>query len=270
MMKLNVYMALWGLHGSFEELCSKAAEAGFTGIECPLPPQEREEEFRKALQSHSLGYIAQVVSGGDSVEDHIRSFQEQVERTAAFQPVHIVSHSARDRMSDAEQDTFFESALRTEEQHGMIIAHETHRHRAMFTPWTTARLLRKFPELKITADFSHWTNVCESLLGDLEEDLALAIRHTHHIHGRIGHTQGPQVPHPGAPEWTRERECFEGWWESMLKHRSEQGETVTTFTPEFGPVPYMPTLAFTNQPVSSLWEVNLWMAHRAGERFASL
>lgn len=84
------------------------------------------------------------------MEDHIRSFKEQVERTAAFEPVHIVSHSARDCMSDAEQDHFFDSALCIEEQHGVMIAHETHRHRAMFTPWTTARLLRKFPELKIS------------------------------------------------------------------------------------------------------------------------
>ena len=43
----------------------------------------------------------------------------------------------------------------------------------MFTPRATVKSLKQFPELKITADFSHFTCVCESLLHDQEEDLAL-------------------------------------------------------------------------------------------------
>ncbi|WP_281888677.1 sugar phosphate isomerase/epimerase [Paenibacillus sp. YYML68] len=265
-MKLELYKALWGMSGTFHEMLCKAAEAGYDGIESPLPAPERETEFRNALEHYSLQYIAQVFTAG---EDHAASLKEQVERAATFKPVHIVSHSARDKMSELEQDRFFEQALRIEADHGIVLAHETHRHRSMFAPWTTARLLRKFPELRLTADFSHWTNVCESLLHDMEEELALAIRHTHHIHGRVGFSQGPQVPHPGAPEYTLELERFEGWWKQMLDIRAAQGEAVTTVTPEFGPVPYMHTLAFTNQPVASQWDVNEWMASRFRELFAA-
>ena len=35
-----------------------------------------------------------------------------------------------------------------------------------------------------------------------------------------------------------------------------------TFTPEFGPPGYMPTLPYTKQPVADLWELNAWMARR--------
>ncbi|CAM3729013.1 MULTISPECIES: sugar phosphate isomerase/epimerase family protein [Paenibacillus] len=258
-MKLQLYKALWGMEGTYRDQFKRAADAGYTGIEAPMPLPEQEEEFREALQAYSLSYIAQIFTDG---EDHIQSFKKQVERAIGFQPQFIVSHSARDRMSDSEQDRFFDAALRIESDNAIVVAHETHRHRAMFSPWTTARLLNKFPQLRITADFSHWTNVCESLLEDMEEEIALAITHTHHIHGRIGFSQGPQVPHPGAPEWTAERERFEGWWKRIFSYRLSQGESVSTMTPEFGPVPYMPTLAYTKQPVADLWDVNEWIATR--------
>jgi hypothetical protein len=32
-----------------------------------------------------------------------------------------------------------------------------------------------------------------------------------------------------------------------------------TFTAEFGPPGYMPTVPFTGKPVADLWEVNQWM-----------
>ncbi|MGG1554022.1 sugar phosphate isomerase/epimerase family protein [Paenibacillus ferrarius] len=264
-MKIELFKALWGMSGTYHEMFGKAAEAGYRGIEAPMPSADRECEFRQGLEHYSLQYIAQIFTDG---EDHASSLKEQVKRAAAFNPVHIVSHSARDKMSELEQDRFFEQALRIEADNGIVLAHETHRHRSMFAPWTTARLLRKFPELRITADFSHWTNVCESLLHDMEEEMTLAVRHAHHIHGRIGFSQGPQVPHPGAPEWSKELERFESWWKQIIDYRAAQGESVTTVTPEFGPVPYMPTLAFSNQPVVSLWDVNEWMAARIREQFA--
>lgn len=265
-MKLDLYKSLWGLEGSFDELLSRAAEAGFVGVETVLPAKEQEADFRKALERNRLAYIVQIHTFGP---DHAESFAELASRAASFGPVHIVSQSARDKMSEAEQDRFFERALEVERKLGVPIAHETHRHRAMFAPWTTARLLRKFPDLKLTVDFSHWTNVCESLLEDMEDYIRIAIRHAYHIHARVGHAQGPQVPHPGGKEWARELARFEGWWQQIIDLRSGQGHDRQTITPEFGPRPYMPVLPFTGVPVCDLWEVNLWMAGRLRERFGS-
>jgi hypothetical protein len=42
----------------------------------------------------------------------------------------------------------------------------------------------------------------------------------------------------------------------------------STFTPNYGPPPYLHTLPHTNVPVASLSEVCDWQANRAREQFA--
>ncbi|CAH1200549.1 hypothetical protein PAECIP111893_01437 [Paenibacillus plantiphilus] len=265
MMELELFKALWGMEGTYEEQFARAAAAGYAGIEAPLPAISQEGEFIELLNRYDFQYIAQVFTGGD----HIASFEEQVMSAARFKPIMIVSHSARDCMTEGEQDRFFAAAIEAEERVAIPIGHETHRQRAMFTPWTTARLLRKFPELKITADFSHWVNVCESYLDDQEDNLTIAMERTIHIHGRIGYPEGPQVPHPGAPEYRTELQLFLGWWKGILLCQLKAGRPFATFTAEFGPPGYMHTLPFTNTPVSDLWEVNQWMTEFVSEKFMS-
>ena len=264
-MELHLYKALWGMNGTYADMFDRIAAAGYTGIEAGPPQEGQEEEFMSLLERHGLSYIAQVYSGG---EDHIGSFQQQARRVAAFEPVLIVSHSARDCMTEAEQDRFFGAALETEAEIGIPVGHETHRHRSMFTPWTTGRLLRKFPELRIAADFSHWLNVCESHLDDQREHLELAIERTVHIHGRIGFPQGPQVPHPASPGHRRELELFTGWWKEILSRQARAGKAYATFTAEFGPPDYMPTIPLTDMPIADLWEVNQWMSDYMAAKFA--
>ena len=41
------------------------------------------------------------------------------------------------------------------------VVFETHRTRLLYAPWTTARYCEAIPELRITADFSHFTTVAE-------------------------------------------------------------------------------------------------------------
>ncbi|WP_127490717.1 sugar phosphate isomerase/epimerase family protein [Paenibacillus glycanilyticus] len=265
-MKLHVYKALWGMEGTYEEQLGKASAAGYYGIEAPLPPENDEHSFKQLLKRYDLSYIAQIVTHGD----HSSSFAELVKRAATFQPVHIVAHSAKDSMSEDDQDRFYEQALRVEQEWEIPIGHETHRGRAMFTPWTTARLLRKFPELRITADFSHWVNVCESHLEDQEEDIALAVSKTIHIHGRVGYPEGPQIPHPASPYFQKELKLFMGWWQDIFRHQKDNGRANATFTAEFGPPGYMHTDPFTNKPIADLWEVNEWMADMVKENFNRL
>lgn len=264
-MELKRFKALWGMEGTYAELLGRAADAGYEGIETAPPPPAQQEEFMALLERHRLAFIAQVYTGQDASAD----FKSQVEYAARFKPLAIVSHSAKDSMEPEAQDRFFGEALDTEARCGIPIGHETHRQRAMFTPWTTARLLKKFPELRITADFSHWVNVCESHLADQEENMALALARTIHIHGRIGYPEGPQVPHPAAPEYQAELALFLGWWREIAANRARSGAPLLTFTAEFGPPGYMPTLPFANTPVAELWEVNQWMTDTFTAQFQS-
>ena len=265
-MKIKSIKSLWGMEGSLERQFELIASTGYDGIESPLPnmiekffgfPAD-EKLFRRLLEQYELHYVAMVFTDGIN---HAQSFSEQVERAADWAPIIINSHSARDSMTFDEQAGFFDRALTVEQQVGIPVGHETHRGRAMFTPWTTGALLRRFPELKLTADFSHWVCVCESLLDDQKDDLELAFKRTIHIHTRVGYAQGPQVPHPGAPEYSLELSTHEHWWKQIAKVHALAG-TQLTFTPEFGPPPYMPRIPFTNEPVADLWQVCQWMKER--------
>ena len=84
-------------------------------------------------------------------------------------------------------------------------------------------------------------------------------RHAQHIHARVGYDQGPQVPHPAAPEYAAALAAHQRCWEAIWTAQREQGLAVTTLTPEFGPDGYLHTLPFTQQPVANLWQVNSWM-----------
>lgn len=259
-MEIKLYKSLWGmesmpLRDSFERI----AAAGYHGVESGVPGADFLNEFKELLEEFKLDYIPLISTGGS---DHLASFFAGLERAAAFKPKLVISHSARDCMTDDEQDRFFAAALEAKRVHGVPVGHETHRHRAMFTPWTTARLLRRFADLKITADFSHWCCVCETLLEDQADALALAMERTIHIHARVGYAEGPQVPHPAAPEYSRELSAHEAWWKQIANRRSARGLPWTTITPEFGPPGYLHTLPFTNAPVADLWDVCFWMAGR--------
>ncbi|WP_306439359.1 MULTISPECIES: sugar phosphate isomerase/epimerase family protein [Paenibacillus] len=266
MMKIKSIKSLWGMEGSLESQFEQIAAAGYHGIESPVPSQlaitggvnVEEKRFRSLLEQYKLDYVSMVFTEGP---DHAESFRRQTEQAAALAPIMINSHSAKDAMPFDEQAAFFEKALAVEQRLGIPVGHETHRGRAMFTPWTTAALLREFPELKLTADFSHWVCVCESLLQDQKESLEMAFQRTIHVHSRVGYAQGPQVPHPAAPEYKTELSAHEDWWKQIIQARANSGMPLT-FTPEFGPPDYMPRLPFTGQPVADLWQVCLWMKER--------
>jgi sugar phosphate isomerase/epimerase len=255
-MQLKMFKATWGHTGSLSELFAKSAAAGYAGIECPPPNRDRETEFRELLERYSFEYIAQVATYG---EDHYAEFAELSARAVDFKPILIDCHSSRHGLKLEENVRFFEQAIAIEKQAGIPFAHETHRGRAMFTPWTTAELLRALPELKINADFSHWCCTCESLLGDQTDNVRLAISRAIHIHGRVGHRHGPQVSDPAAPEYAEELRAHTGWWLDICRNRLSEGSAYMTFTPEFGPPGYMPTLPYTKQPLIDMESVNEWM-----------
>ncbi|WP_145036507.1 hypothetical protein [Paenibacillus sp. Y412MC10] len=87
----------------------------------------------------------------------------------------------------------------------------------------------------------------------------LTISRSVHIHARVGYDQGPQVPHPAAPEYQQELLTHTRWWREIYQHRSKEGAECLSVTTEFGPPNYLHTLPFSNEPVANLWEVCDWM-----------
>lgn len=266
-MKLKLVKSLWGMEGTLAEKVRRIAEAGYVAIEAQVPGEDQLPEFLRLLSEHHLEFVAMVIT---EPPDHFASFRAKIEAARSLEPLQITVHGGKDWWPFELQKEFFAEALETERRIGLQVNHETHRGRPMFTPAATARLLREFPELYINADFSHFANVCESLLEDQTEDMALCISRARHLHGRVGHEEGPQVNDPRAPEWAAQLAAHDAWWDEIVRTRLRAGAEYFTFNPEFGPPNYMPTLPYTRQPVTDLWEVCLWMARRFESRYSSL
>ncbi len=263
-MKLKVFKSLWGMeHWSLEERFARIADAGYAGVESPPPGPEEEKLFRELLERYGLEYSSMAFTGGD----HLESLRSQLERAASFSPVLVNVHSAKDDMPYEEQLSFYRQAVEIERSFGIPVVHETHRGRAMYTPWTTERLLNDVSGLRLCADFSHWCVVCESLLEDQAERMAGITARASYVHARVGHAEGPQVNHPAAPEHAEALAAHDAWWRSIARHRRDEGADQLIFVPEFGPPGYLQTLPFTRQPVSDLWEVCLWMKNYLERRW---
>jgi hypothetical protein len=259
-MKLELVKSLWGMGGSLDRKLGAIVEAGYDGFEFDLPDAEGIPSLRAARGRHELKYLTLIRT---REPDHLASFERQLEDAARLDADLVSSSSGMDHMPRDEALRFFEGALEVASRFEVPVAHETHRQTALFTPWGTAALLEELPELRITADYSHWCCVAERMLDDQAENLAACSERAIHIHGRVGFPGGPQVGDPRAPENLDYLLRHEDWWRQIVRARLLAGAASISFDPEFGPPPtYMPAIPFSQEPVASLWDVCAWMADR--------
>jgi len=246
-------------------------EVGYEAIETPPFSEPERPAFLRLIKENSLQWVPQIssrdITNGGSVRNHLNSLRQQIEECLDHQPLFFNVHSGYDNWSPPEAEDFYGQILDIEQSIGVTVAHETHRGRYFGIPWQTRLILKQFPELRLTCDLSHWVCVCERLLPDLEETIALAARHCHHIHARVGYEQGPQVPDPSAPEYATHLNAHERWWDVIWQSQRVRGFAESTLTPEFGPPPYLHTLPHTNVPVADLANICDWMAQRQKNRF---
>jgi sugar phosphate isomerase/epimerase len=266
-MKLLLFRHLWGVEEPWESFFPKARAAGYHGIETHVPEGADRKRLKKVLKENGLRYIADIYTGGKDAAEHAASFEKLVDSAAGLDPLLVNSHSGRDSFSRSEAAHFFDRALAAERKAGVGVAHETHRGRILYNPWTTAALVDEYRDLKLNFDLSHWACVCERMLDTEEAILAKCAPRCLHIHARVGHEEGPQVSDPRAPEFAWHLEKHEGWWDLAWEARLAAGEKWSTLTPEFGPPGYMPTLPYTQAPVADLNAICDWHAQRQAARF---
>lgn len=274
-MRLMPVRHLWGVTEAWATFLPKAKATGYGAIETnilEMTPDQR-SELRARLADLGLGLVAQIftngfVPGGD-VATHVDSFRHQCDLALAMQPRLINCHSGRDAFTRDEAFDFFRRVTAHEAGLPVSVTHELHRGRIFYAPWSTAPILDAFPALNVTADFSHWVNVCERLIDDQLPAIHAVAAHCLHLHARIGHAEGPQVNDPRAPEWAGELAAHERWWDLCWSAMEHRGVSETTLTPEFGPPPYQPTAPYTRQPLADLPTICDWMMARQRDRFAS-
>jgi len=273
--ELQLFKTLWGYQGSLDSAAVQARAAGFVGLEgnADISPSRRNELWA-ALEAHQLRYIQEIVTAGDyvprrhaTVEEHLADVERQLNLGRMLTPQWVTIIGGCDAWSIEQSVRFFAEAQEIAARSNIPCSFETHRSRSLFNPWITLKILERLPELKLTCDFSHWVVVLErQLIDDWDAVLAVA-KQAHHIHARVGYAQGPQVPHPAAPEYAEDLKSHQRYWEAIWTQQMARGATQTTMTPEFGPDGYLHTLPFTQQAVSDLWEVNSWMGMTEKQHF---
>lgn len=275
-MKLKLIRHLWGVdltHG-LQHYIPRWREAGYEAIESSIRTVPDRAGFLRFLKESGFQWVPQIFSrdfvAGGSVDEHLDSLRIQIEECLDHGPIFFNAHSGYDNWSPAEAEEFYGRMLEMEKKLGVPVAHETHRLRWFGTPWQTRHILKLFPDLRLTCDFSHWVCVCERLLPDLDETIAMAARQCLHLHARVGFEEGPQVPDPSAPEYAVHLAAHERWWDVIWQAQRERGVAESFLTPEFGPPPYMHTLPHTNVPVADLATVCDWMASRQAGRFRQM
>ncbi len=269
-MQILFFCPRWGSeHLSWDNFCKKVSEEGYDGVEAGVPFEpELRNEMLTALKKYDLQLVGQYYQSFEKdFEEHKSSYEKHLANLLGVKPLKIDAQTGKDYFTIEQNTILFALAKKMTQESGISIAHETHRNKALFSANDTKRILQQIPDLTITADFSHWCCVAESLLEDQEEATTLACRHTIHIHARVGHEEGPQVNDPRAPEWTKQLNAHLKWWDAVIQHQQQKGAATFTITAEFGPLPYMQAFPFSQTPVASQWDINVHMMQLLKQRY---
>jgi hypothetical protein len=266
---LLVFGTNWGFNGTTAELCIKLKQAGYDGLEVWWPSAEKDQkELFEALEKNNLKVGFLVGSGEIDFKKHQIQFQQSLEAAAKAKPVYINCHSGKDFFSFEQNLQLITFSIALSTSSGVPIYHETHRGRALYAAPVTKNFIEKSQQLRVTLDISHWCNVHESYLQGQEETVAQTLSRTDHIHARIGHSEGPQVSDPRAPEWAAAVKHHFEWWDKVVEAKKKEGKRITFLT-EFGPPDYMPTLPYTRQAVADQWAINVYIMEILRKRYSA-
>ena len=274
-MQIKYCCTSWGSDYDKPELFfDKVLLAGYEGVEINFPSLSDTPAklyFKLIAEAFNTNpdftFVAQHILPvqGISIDTYILNVKNNLLELSALQPSFINAHTGSDYFSFDDNCRVIEAALKISQQTGISIFHETHRGRFSFHAASLLPYLKKFPEMELVGDFSHFCTVSESMLQGQEEILAQIIPHVSHIHARIGHEQGPQVNDPFAPEWESHFSLYEKWWQAIIDFKKQKKAKSIAITPEFGPAPYMPSMPFTKEPLSNQWDINYKMMLRLKE-----
>jgi hypothetical protein len=261
-MDLLIMCPQWGQeHMPVEDFFFKVKNLGYDGVDTWLPEDAKERSaFISLLNQYDLKMVShQHQAFGNNINAFCRSMEYYLNISMESEPLVINSHSGRDYFSLDEQLQVIDTAQEFAVLNNIEIGHETHRGRIGFSPYNAHELFKLRPEMKITADFSHWVCVTESHLENCEIALNEGIDRAVHVHARVGHSQGPQIPHPAIPTWKPWVDLFMQIWGEIIARQQKIGCKNLTITTEFGPPPYMWTHPEDGSPLVDQWEVNVYM-----------
>ena len=274
---LRVHHALWSLIGlplncgpdkapewTLDEKLARVRESGFQGVECWLD-DSNEAQVKAALGKQSL----RLVLGHRPYS--IQDVRQTVERAVRLKADFIFAQPASAFTPFEDVVRIVVEGRRIANEAGLAFFVETHRNNWTENLPQTLQLIEAVPDIRFTADLSHFVVVGEFYGWEgegAEARLAPILERASHAHARISNGEQVQVDvGDGSNDTAR---FFVRLWTRMLRSwRAEAGlGDVFPFASELGP----PRYAITDREgreISDRWEQSLVMKRLIEEAWAA-
>ncbi|MBD3922340.1 sugar phosphate isomerase/epimerase [Paenibacillus sp. PR3] len=273
-------MSWWGMSNllfdgrelNMEEKFQLIAESGFQGIDAFTPePGEAAEQWRSLSEQYGLALSVNVYP--KSIEE----MKSALERAAAYGGIRAVNVQVMTPFLTGERAIELLSGIAgLADEYRLPVNVETHRGTITQDLIRTAEYVERIPNLRLTADLSHYVLAGEMLNvpEQAETHFRLLLSRADCIHARLSNGEQIQVDigtdgtHPMLVrygQWWQE-----GMWNWQQSH-PEGGSLL--FIPELGPPPYAITFdEATNRKreFSDRWEQSLTLMHYARSLWDSI
>lgn len=244
---LRIYQSLWamerrrpdGLEWSLDQKLAMIRDAGFDGAGVRFADYSYAREVTQFLRAHGMNWQAQCYP---RTIDDLKPIIEHVQELGAD---HVNLQADVRPYTVEECIPYIEGWCRLADDAGIALHIETHRDRMTTDLIFTLHLLDLFPDLRLTADLSHYVVGREFAWPISEENHAQMRRiidHAWGFHGRIASREQIQLQ-LGFHQHRQWIKLFMDWWEygfrSWRKRAGSDG--VLTFLCELGPPEYAMT-----------------------------
>jgi sugar phosphate isomerase/epimerase len=261
--RLQVGHSLWsliklpmnaGIEWTLDEKFERVQAAGFSHVECWLD-DENETEVCAALKRHNLrlilGHRPYTVEDTRSVVKRAKKVEAEfifMQPASAFTPLEEVAKIVTEGRKIAADN-------------GLPCFVECHRGNFTETLPQTLQLIERVPDIRFTADLSHFVVVGEFYGWQDEgalEKLRPVLERTCHAHGRISNGEQVQVDVGNGSGETAQ--FFVRLWAEAMRcwKRAAQPGDVFAFSSELGPPRYAITLP-DGKEFSDRWQQSLVM-----------
>jgi hypothetical protein len=268
MQQFRVYQSLWamerrrpdGAEWTLEQKLAMIRDAGFDGAGVRFIDPAYARAVTGFLRANNMTWQAQCYP---KTVDDLRPVLDLVAELGAD---HVNLQPDVRPATLAECIPYLEGWRRLAREAGVAVHVETHRDRMTTDLFFTLQLLHCFPDLRLTADVSHYV-VGREFAWPVD---AVAHAQIHRIldnawgiHGRVASREQVQIQlsFPHLRHWV---ELFMGWWEYAIRswRRRAPDDAVLTFLCELGPPEYAITGA-DGYELSDRWAEALQMKDMA-------
>lgn len=260
MQKLEVYQSLWAMqpHGPdgvkipVADAFAMVADAGFDGMAIDLGVDDiaTARATQPLFARHDLGCL--IIAFPKTVE----SLREVLIMARDFGAIGVNVIGQVPALTLPEMIPVLRAWLEMSAEEGMPITFETHRNCITNDLYTTLELIDAIPEMRLTADLSHFLIDREFWYPISDFDQALISRilaRSDSFQGRVASREQVQIPLAFArsQKWVA---LFEEWWrEGFAGWRARNPSGTCNFLCELGPPEYAITGADGHE-LSNRWE----------------